>query len=192
MEKLSWSSRVSIKTLDFARIQPTFYRRDQSWITGRGMMRGIARRPPMLFPANARIPSIDIVGDGTPETLQQGERDRWSAMADRPADDGMGNSRPFPPLSDAAGQLVDVVGGWARKMAGSGRVSSAVAHLSKCRHGVRREVAILTCSETPGTGDPRPAVGYSQTIGRISVLFLVSYRSKVSVSLSGCLPVCSF
>ena len=59
-----------------------------------------------------------------------------------PQTTGWGIAAPSPPLSDAAGQLVDVVGGWARKMAGSGRVSGAMAHLSKCRRVARRRNAI--------------------------------------------------
>jgi len=68
------------------------------------------------------------------------------------------------PLSDAAGQLVDIEGGWACKMAGSGRVSSAVAHVSKHRLGTRRGDSIA--DQPPGMGDHRPTVGCSWTIGR--------------------------
>jgi len=50
----------------------------------------------------------------------------------RPADDGPVNHRlPLP--SDTAGQSVNIAGGWERETAGIGRVSAAVAHLSKRR-----------------------------------------------------------
>jgi len=40
--------------------------------------------------------------------------------------------RELPP---AAGESADVAGGWARETAGSGRVSGAMVHVSKRRHG---------------------------------------------------------
>jgi len=71
-------------------------------------------------------------------------------MADRPPDDGRGES--LCPPSDATGQSVDVVGGWAHKTAGSGWVSFAVAHLSKCRHGAGRDRR----QQDPDAGYGRP------------------------------------
>ena len=62
------------------------------------------------------------------------------------------------PRSDAAGQSVDVAGGWAHQAAGSGWVSGTVAHLSKRRRAARRGKAIANQTGMPGTGDPRPAV----------------------------------
>jgi len=95
----------------------------------------IASRWPTLFPADAGTPSIDRhsgqwrarnVAKQLGRGLQE-EHDRGSAMADLPPDSGPGNRRP--PLLDAAGQSVDVVGRWAYETAGSGWVSSAVAHV---------------------------------------------------------------
>ena len=115
---------------------------------GRG---AIAGRPPTPGPHR----SIDIAGGGTPETSQNGrgatdECNRGSSMADRPRDDGPGNH--CAPPSDATGQSVDVVGGWAHKTAGSGWVSFAVAHLSKCRHGAGRDRR----QQDPDAGYGRP------------------------------------
>ena len=56
--------------------------------------------------------------------------------------------------------------GWAREMAISGRVSGAVAHLSKHRRAARRRDAIA--DRMLGIGDHRPAVGRRRTIGRHS------------------------
>jgi len=96
----------------------------------------------------------------------EGERDLGSAMADRPRTMGRGIAEPPSDAAEHVEQSVDVAGGWARKTAGSGRVS-AVAHLSKRRRGMRRGDAIAADqTQTPGTGDPRPAVGRGQMIGR--------------------------
>jgi len=54
--------------------------------------------------------------------------------------------------------------GWARETAGSGRVSGAVAHLSKSRRAARRRDAIA--DRMLGMGDHRPEVGRRRTIGR--------------------------
>jgi len=43
----------------------------------------------------------------------------------------MGRGIVAPPSSDAAGQLIDVAGGWARETVGSGQVSGAMVHVSK-------------------------------------------------------------
>ena len=126
---------------------------------------------PTLFPADAGTPSIaiDIAGNGTCETSQngqgrrlQGEHDLESAMADRPPDNGLGNRRP-PPL-DTAGQTVDVAVRWARETAGSGRVSAALVRVSKHRLGSRRADAIA--DRPPDTGDPRPTIRHGRMIGR--------------------------
>ena len=57
----SRNSRVSIETLDFARVQCTVYWRERSWIACGGARGGGGdRRPvPMLFPADAGTLSID-------------------------------------------------------------------------------------------------------------------------------------
>jgi len=89
--------------------------------------------------------SIDIVGGGMGETLQNGrgrlqvECDWRSAMPYQHLDDGLGNRRaPLPPTSDATGQSVDVAVGWARK----------TAHLSKCRRGARQHKRLTPLSPT--------------------------------------------
>jgi len=68
-----------------------------------------------------------------------------------------------PPPSDAHGQSVNVVGGWACKMVGSGWVSSAVAHASKHRLGIRRGDAMADWP--PGTGDHRHHIRHGLKIG---------------------------
>jgi len=58
---------------------------------------------------------------------------------------------------DATGQSVDITGGWAREMAGSGRVSGAVMHVPKLMLGTRQGDAIANWM--PGIGDHKPTVG---------------------------------
>jgi len=110
----------------------TFYRCDRSWIVGRGAK-----------------------GGGMPETSQnsrgrglQGERDRGSAIANRPPDDRPGNC---PPPCWTAGQSVDVAGGWARETVGSAQVSGTMAHMSKHRLG--HEGGDVIADRTPVTGN---------------------------------------
>ena len=92
--------------------------------------------------------SINIAGNGTPETSQNG----WGLQGERL---GMRNGRsacgrragespchPFPLPVGRRGTMADVAGGWARKTAGSGRVSGIMAHLSKSRRAARRGYAI--------------------------------------------------
>jgi len=139
----SRNSRASVETLDFAQVC-TFFRRDRSWIASGGTKGGgaIAGWYPMLFPADAGTPSIDPT---------------WQAVA-RPKRHktarGGGGGRAWeslsPPLSDAAGQLVDVAGGWVRKTVGSSRVSGTMAHLSKRRHGAQQGTRSPTGRQAPG------------------------------------------
>jgi len=70
--------------------------------------------------------------------------------------------------------------GWARETVSSGRVSGAVAHLSKSRRAARRRDAIA--DRMLGMGDHRPAVGRCRPAHLMSaltrlrtVIFLVSY-----------------
>jgi len=100
----------------------------------------------------------------------------------RPPDDGPGNHR-LPPPSDTAGQSVDVVGGWARETASSGRVSGAVAHLSKSRRAARRRDAIA--DRMLGMGDHSPAVGRGRmmAIGTFDVCSKVAVNSDLSCFL---------
>jgi len=67
------NSRVSIKTLDFARGR-TFYRRDRSWIASRGAKGGVIAGwslTPLPGP-HLRLQTIDTADGGAPETLQNG------------------------------------------------------------------------------------------------------------------------
>jgi len=82
-----------------------------------------------------------------------------------PLDDGPGNRRP---PSDATGQSVDVAGGWACKMVGSGRVSGAVVDVSTQNADVERDGDAIAAdwTQTPDAGDSRPAVGRGRMIGR--------------------------
>jgi len=85
------------------------------------------------------------------------DRSTWQAVA-RPKRHktarGGGGGRAWeslsPPLSDAAGQLVDVAGGWVRKTVGSSRVSGTMAHLSKRRHGAQQGTRSPTGRQAPG------------------------------------------
>jgi len=93
------NSRVSIKTLDFARGR-TFYRRDRSWIASRGAKGGGVIAGWSLTPLpgpHLRLQTIDTAGGGAPETSQKrsgggygGARMRKS-NGYRPQDDGPGN-----------------------------------------------------------------------------------------------------
>ena len=135
----------------------------------RGRRGAIAGQSATLFPANARTPSIDqhsqwwrtqnvakrlgATGGAGPGT-RNGRSARGRRVRELPC-------RPFPSLSDTAGQSVDVAGGWARKTAGSGRVSGAVVHLSKSRHAMQQGSRSPTSSGTPSMGDHRPTAGRS-------------------------------
>jgi len=106
--------------------------------------------------------SIDIAGSGAPETSQngweRGYRGSATGEAQWPIGPRTAGQGIVGPRSDAAGQSVDVTGGWARQAAGSGWVSGTMAHLSKRRRAARRGKAIANQTGMPGTGDPRPAV----------------------------------
>jgi len=91
-----------------------------------------------------------------------GERDRGSAMADWPG--RWAGESPCPP-SDMDNQSMSRAGG-EHEMVGNGRVSFAMAHLSKRRHGERRGNAIANRPPDAGYGRPRPAVGCGQTISQ--------------------------
>jgi len=66
-------------------------------------------------------------------------------------------------------------------MAGSGRVSGAVAHLSKRRRAARRRDAIA--DRMPGMGDHRPAIGRGSTMAVGT--FDVCSNAAVNSDLSG-------
>jgi len=184
---LSRNSRVSIETLDFARVC-TFYRRDQSWIADRGAKGGGGDRrlAPDIVPRRRQDPIDRLTQQAVARPKRRktagGEGYRESAMADRPVDDGLGNRRATPSTSPsaAAGQSVNVAGGWVRKTAGSGRVSGAVAHLSKRTRAARRRKRNRRLAPRRQvreiTGLPSDVAGRSADI---SVVFLVPYRSRL-------------
>jgi len=66
-------------------------------------------------------------------------------------------------------------------MAGSGRVSGAVAHLSKRRRAAQRRDAIA--DRMPGMGDHRPAIGRGSTMS--AGTFDVCSNAAVNSDLSG-------
>ena len=163
-----------------------------AWIAGGGAKGGGDYRPdPAPFPANDGTPSppADDRHSGRWRTQNgrgegTGKRDRGSATAIGPWTTGRGItaiSRAHPAsdvnrLSLSRGvrrgsqtpldndNRLTSLAGWAREMAGSGRVSGAVAHLFKSRHAARRRDAIA--DRMLGMGDHRPAVGRSRTISR--------------------------
>ena len=131
------NSQVSIKTWfrPSTYLLPAWSESDR-W-QGREGGGAIAGRPaPDAVPGQCQDPiavsgwSINIAGGGAPETSQNGrgrvwrERNLGSTMVDQPQDNGPGNR--CSPSSDAAGQLIDVAGGWARETVGSGQVSGAM------------------------------------------------------------------
>jgi len=146
-ESRNW--RVSIETLDFARVR-TFTCLIGVGSPARGAITGRIRRHsrPMTGP-HRRLLTSNIAGSGAPKMA--GGRVRGSATreAQRPSDDVPGNHR-LPPWTS----LVDVVvsrAGWVRETAGNGRVSGAVAHLSISRRAARQRDAIA--DRMPGMGD---------------------------------------
>ena len=150
----SCNSRVSVETLDFAR-ERTFCS-----MIGVGSLVGaqggaIAGRSLTVFLAHAGTPSIDRhIGGGTPKTSQNGQGRVWGSTT--------GEAQwPLAPgwrageSPDAAGQLVDVAGGWARKASGRGWVSGIVGHLLKLRLGTWREDAIADRVQCTGNAQAR-------------------------------------
>ena len=103
-------------------------------------------------------------------------------MVDQPQDNGPGNRCP-PPSSDAAGQLIDVAGGWARETAGSGQVSGAMVHVSK-----RMMVTLLAPDAGYGksTGPPSDVARRSANIagGTFDVCSNAAVNSDLSCFLS--------
>ena len=138
----------------------------------RGREGGIAGRPPTLFPADAGTPSIDRhsgwwraintaerPGKGATRWARQGKSKHRSAPGRRAGES--------PPPSDSTGQSVNVAGGWACKMVGSGRVSGAVVHVSTQSADVEcdRDAIAADWTQTPDTGDSRPAFGSANISG---------------------------
>jgi len=84
-------------------------------------------------------------------------------MADWPRDDRPGNHPPPRPRRTLLDNWSSswAPGGWARLMAGSGRVSGAMVHVSKRDRG-----GVASVDRTLSTGDQRPAVVRGRTISR--------------------------
>jgi len=100
------NSRVSIETLDFARVC-NFYLCDRNWIDSGGAKgAAIAGRPdPVPFPANDGR-TINIAGGGVPKTA--GGSATGKAQWPLAPDDRPGTHHPL--MSDSAGQSVNVAG----------------------------------------------------------------------------------
>ena len=109
-----------------------------------------------------------------------GERDRGSATAIGPLTTGRGIiASPRRTPLDNDNRLTSLAG-WAREMAGSGRVSGAVAHLSKSRRTARRRDAIA--DRMLSMGDHRPAVGRGRMmeVGTFDVCSNAAVNSDLS------------
>jgi len=154
----SRNSRVSIETLDFARV------RIFTCVIGVGSLAGAQRgdhRPdPVPFPAD----------DGTPLPPAD-DQHSWQWRAQNGWGEGTGGARPgsataigpqttdrgitaSPHQTSLDNRSTSRVG-WACETAGSGRVSSAVAHLSKSRRAARQRDAIADgCWVWETTGPP--------------------------------------
>ena len=160
---VSIETRFRPSTYFYLRGSPAGARRGEA-ITGRTRRRS----RPMTGPH--RLRTINIAGTGVPKTAGGGYGGARPGKHNghRPPDDGPGNHHLPPhrrtPL-DNDNRLTSLEG-WAREMAISGRVSGAVAHLSKRRRAARRRDAIA--DRMLGIGDHRPAVGRRRTIGRHS------------------------
>ena len=81
-----------------------------------------------------------------------------------------------------------VAGGWARKTAGSSRVSGAVAHLSKSRRAARRSDAIANRPPDAGYGRPQARRRMRQNdrpTSRCSFLFPIEQTEAAAFALLG-------
>jgi len=152
--------------------------------------RGDHRQDPAPFPDQAPDPAPFPANDGTPTPPAD---DQQSAVA-RPKRPGQvrgsvtGEAQRPSALRRRAGESPPpphigrrwTLEGRAREMASSGRVSGAMAHLSKSRRAARRKDAIA--DRMLGMGDHRPAVGR----GRMMVVgtFDVCSNAAVNIDLS--------
>jgi len=149
----SRNSRVSIETLDFARVLVRTFTCVIRVGSPVGVQRGRGdhRLDPASFPADDGTPSlraINIAGSGAPKTAG-GVRGSATGEVQRPPDDGPGNHR-LPP-ADVAGQSVDLAGRMGTWNGGQWP-------------GLRRRGAPVkkqTCSATEGL-DRRPDAGYGR------------------------------
>ena len=166
--------------LDFARVH-TFYRRDRSWNAGVGTKEGGDRRPvPDTVPGQCRDtidPSTWRPGEGASQGVRPGKCNGQSAPG------RWAGKSPRPP-SDAAGQTVDVTGGWVRKTAGSGRVCHGTP--VKTQTWSVRGMRSLTSPQTPVRKTPGPPSDAARRSSDISVPFLVPYRGRLKRSHLHC------
>ena len=175
--------------IDFARV-----RTDRTCVIGvgwpAGARRGCHRPDPALRRSrpmtelHRRLRTINIAGSGAPQNGRGGtwECDRGSAAAIGPRTTGQGiTASPRRTPLDNDNRLTSLAG-WAREMAGSGRVSGAVAHLSKSRRAARRRDAIA--DRMLGMGDHRPAVrrGRTMAVGTFVVCSNAAVNSDFLVS----------
>ena len=150
--------------IDFAEYVRTYeynHLRDQSWIAGRAR-RGCHRLDPAPFPADDGTPSAPADDQHSRQWCAQNGRGRVrgssTGEAQRPSAPGRrARKSPPTPRRTPLDNRSTSRGGWASETAGSGRVSGAVAHLSKSRRAAQRRDA--TTDRMLGMGDHRPAVG---------------------------------
>ena len=130
-----------------------------------------------------RLRTINIAGSGAPKTAGGGYGGARPGKRNghRPPDDGPGNHRLPRRTPLGNDNWLTSLAGWARETAGSGRVSGAVAHLSKSRRAARRRDAIA--DRMPGMGDHRPAVGRWPTLRAVGT-FDVCSNAAVNSDLS--------
>jgi len=132
-------------------------------VKGAGEIAGRTQRRfrPMTGP-HLRLRTINITGSGTPKTAGgegTGGARPGKRNGHRTTGRGITASRRRTSLDNRSTSRA----GWAREAAGSGRVSGAMAHLSKSRRAARRRDTIA--DQMPGMGDHRPAVARGRTIG---------------------------
>ena len=128
-----------------------------------------------------RLRTINIAGSGAPKTAGGrvwGDCDRVSTMAIGPWTTGRGiiASPRRMPLDNRS----TLRAGWARETVGSGRISCAVAHLSKSRRAAQRRDVIA--DRMLGMGDHRPAIGRGRmmAVGTFDVCSNAAVNSDLS------------
>jgi len=143
------------------------------------------RRSQPMTELHRRLRTINIAGSGAPKTAGGGYvgAQPGKCSGHRPPDDGPGNHRLPPPVGH---RWTIARGRWARETVGSGRVSGAMAHLSKSRRVARRRDAIA--DRMLGMRDHRPAVGRGRmmAVGTFDVCSNAAVNSDLSCFLYNC------